>query len=72
MLAAKLCPICGTESIVPTSHSARFSVSFDYLQCTISGLRGYHCDNSHFFIVLGGRASLERPDISEPGVDLFV
>ena len=72
MLAPKLCPVCGTESIAPTTHSARFSVSFDYLQCTISGLRAYHCDNSHLFIVVGGRASLHTPEVRRTGASSLV
>ena len=62
----KLCPICGNDSIVPTFSSATLAVSFEYMHCSVSGLRAFQCNNYHFFLVVGGGgAGLERPELSE-------
>jgi hypothetical protein len=72
MKAPRVCPNCGTELIEPTFLYATLSVSFDRMQCTISGLHAYRCDNAHFFIVFSGRENLEKPDAKLQGSSTFV
>jgi hypothetical protein len=60
MSAPRMCPHCGTESIVPTFLYATLAVSFDGMQCTISGLHAYRCDNTHFFIIFGDQKGVEE------------
>ncbi len=70
--APKVCPNCGTESIEPTLLWATMSVSFDGMPCTISGLHAYRCTNSHFFIVLGNQAALQKSDSKALASRIFV
>ena len=71
MISPKLCPICGSGSIEPTFHSTKFSVAFDQVQCAISGLRAYHCSDSHLFIVVGGKSAIERHEVGQPRASLL-
>ena len=71
MEAPRVCPQCGTESIEPTFQYATLSVSFDQMQCNISGLNAYRCDNAHYFIVIGGSEKLEKSDANREGSSFF-
>jgi hypothetical protein len=71
MNAPKMCPSCGTESIEPTFLYATLAISFDQMQCNISGLHAYRCDNAHFFILIGGEADVEKPYAEPKGSSLF-
>ena len=72
MIAPKMCPQCGTESIEPTFQYATLAVAFDRMQCTISDLNAYRCDNAHYFIVIGGSAKLEKSDANRKGSSMFL
>lgn len=71
MNAPRLCPICGTESIDSKFLNATLSVSFEATRCTIHGVRAYYCANSHFFVVIGGKAMLDRPEIDTRAAQLL-
>jgi hypothetical protein len=72
MSAPRVCPYCGTESIEPTFLYATLAVSFDGMQCTISGLHAYRCDNTHFFIIFGDQTSVEELDGESRASSVFV
>lgn len=72
MIAPKMCPVCGSESIETTFPYATLSVSFDGMQCNISGVQAYFCGDSHFFLVVGEKAALERPEENSRGASLFL
>ena len=67
MNTPRLCLICGTDSISPKFQDATLSVSFKAKQCTIQGVRAYFCENSHFFVVIGGKAMLDKRETNIRG-----
>jgi hypothetical protein len=68
----RMCPNCGTEAIQPTFLYATLSVSFDSMQCNISGLHAFRCDKAHFFLVFGDQKAIEEPDSEAKGSSLFL
>ena len=68
----RMCPNCGTEAIQPTFLYATLSVSFDSMQCNISGLHAFRCDKAHFFLVFDEQRDLEQSDVGANGSSIFL
>ena len=68
----RMCPNCGTEAIQPTFLYATLSVSFDRMQCNLSGLHAFRCDNFHIFLVFGDQKDVEKSNAEPRGSSIFL
>lgn len=50
---AKLCPICGSDSLEPIVREVLISAYIVGLKCPSVGALAYHCHRGHVFLLLG-------------------
>jgi hypothetical protein len=72
MTIARLCPICGTQSVERILRDTLLSAHIQGLACPSAGAMAYHCGEGHVFLIVGETFRWKEPFPEGNGCSLVV